>query len=203
MYAFHAAALLPGDGSTSCSVTALPPILAIGLLQVLAIRELIMAVVMAPLGGPVSPRDLEVTGAPRYGQDAFTQEAPKGDLAMSVFHHPSAAAGTKAVLNVHLQGSCQTHEPAVAPAPSAEKMIRRTRSGTSPLMMGWPSAVCASVTGRPAQSSVNPSVSLARTRPLHWCVSTRSPAPCAAHGRAMETRRVCAASCTSDARSST
>ena len=167
MYAFHAAALLPGEGSTSWRVTALAPILAIGLRQVPAISELIIAVVIVPLGGATGPVDLDVTGAPKYGHDLLTHDAPKGDFAIKVFHQPSAAAGTRAVLNVHLHGSCQTHDPLSTSPPRVAIMILRTRSGVNPLIMGRPSVRVVSVTDRFAHMSARVGGSLVRTRPLH------------------------------------
>ena len=137
------------------------------MLHVLAISALIVQVVIDPLEGPAGPMGLVVIGAPRYGHALLTHDAPKGDFAMSDFHHPSAADGTRAVLKVHLHGSCQTHDPRRASSPRVAAMILRTRSGTSPLMMGRPSVFVESVTGRVAQISARPGESPARTRPLH------------------------------------
>ena len=137
------------------------------MLHVLASSALIIPVVIDPLGGPAGPMDLVVTGAPRYGHALLTHDAPKGDFAMSDFHQFSAADGTRAVLNVHLHGSCQTHDPCRASSPRVAATILRTRSGTRPLMMGRPSAFVESVTRRLAQISVKPGAPPARTRPLH------------------------------------
>eukprot|EP00959_Pyramimonas_sp_CCMP1952_P347031 7268171-Pyramimonas_sp.AAC.1 len=75
--------------------------------------------VMAPRGGATSASARETTAAPGQGHCDLTHDEPNGECVMIRLHQAWLAAGTRAVLNVHVHPCCQIQAPWVPLGPSS------------------------------------------------------------------------------------